>query len=485
MRLLFALLMMLMCGRVWGADEILNARTYNQKVYDLGAGKKQYKIHIAQIHYKDGLDYKDIDTRLTQDAITKQWKTTKASYHPIIPEYADGVFEFYNAYEGANHTLKAIPQCNHVKGEYFENADGNYVLYKDAFGAGIDLKVYAYWAGLKKVIIINQKPADTTKALTFDFELILPAPSKDKVKDKNNNLWDKSTKLDFKSKNLKIGDEGKESYFRDARVWDSGEFNQSIDIELYAKDGKTYLRKTITPEILTKATYPLYTDHPTSYYAGAGDGQVGYQYVSVDWDLVHDATNGSSVNYTSTYSAVGIVNSAGPLDIYRGFFPIDTSGIDDSATITEAIFYVYANSKFNFDNDGDDWQNIVHTSQASYTELVTEDYDQCGAVNNPEEGCDTRADMTDIVNTAYTSFVLSATGISWIDKTGISYLGMREGHDAIDSLASNRSCVIWRFSEYTGTNCDPYLEVTTTSEGSSTYYLGTGIGVGIGHGILN
>ena len=165
--------------------EITSERTYNQKVYDLGSGQKKYQIHTAQIHYQDeNGDYQNIDTSLTFDDKEKVYKHTKASYFPKLPEYADSWFEFYNNYQGADHTIKAKPQASHVKGEYFTEKDGSKgVLYQNAFGEGIDLKVYSYWEGLKKVIVINEQPKDTEHDLTFDFELDLPQGNKGKVKD--------------------------------------------------------------------------------------------------------------------------------------------------------------------------------------------------------------------------------------------------------------------------------------------------------------
>jgi len=471
-KLLLTILFCLLAGSGFCAEELTAKRTYNQKVFDLGGGKKNYKIHIAQIHYKDGADFKDIDTTLSQDLTTKQWKQSKASYQCKIPEYSNDWFEFYNNYEGANHTIKAKPVAEHIKGEYFKADDGNGVIYKDAFGKGIDLKVYAYWAGLKKVIIINEKPKDTSKDLTFDFELDLPKTkiaeisiASVKVKDRAGNAWDKSAKLDFKDKTLKIGEDGKESYFRNARIWDSDKLRQPVNIELFVKDSKTYLRKTITSDILEKAIYPLYTDHPTSYYPGAGDGYVSNS--STSWDSAHDSLTGVA-DYTGDFGDVYANYATVPSTSFlidRAFFPVLTSGIDDGASITAALLYLFVPDGFvlNGDNDGDDWVNVVgETSQANTASLTAEDFDQCGAVDNPTEGA-TRVDLGSISTSAYNSWTLNATGRGWISKTGITKLGLREGHDCIDSpIAVNTDNAMgFSTSEDTSGTQDPYLDVTT------------------------
>lgn len=448
-------------------NEKVSARGYNYKSFVDAEGRiNRYQFHAGHIHYKDGTDFKDIDTRLTFNDVDKSWEHNKASYRPKIPEYADGWFEFYNAYKGINHTIKARPVANHVKGEYFEDETGYYVLYKDAFGSGIDLKVYSYWAGIKKVIVINKKPADVSEPLKFEFELILPLPEKDKIRDRDGITWDNLSKLDFKSKTLKIGEDGKESYFRDAMIWDSGSLNQSVDIELFIQDNKIYLRKTITPDILKNAIYPLFTDHPTVYYAGSGDGHV-YSYLN-SWDAAHDATTGTAAYASNNaYSGSGYNNVTIYYYIYRFFCPIDTSGIDDSATVSAASLYVYPWTVYDTDNDGDDWVAVVQTTQASDTSLTANDFDNVGSVDNPNEGS-ARYDITNFVNTGYNQIDLNSTGISYVSKTGYTKIGLREGHDCLDSpVASSNGTTglrLWT-SEYSGR--EPYLDVEISAGGPS------------------
>lgn len=471
-RIVLVLLLVSICK--FSYAEHLN---YNTDVFDLGRNDKgfqqrKYLCHTAHINYKNNIDkFEKINTTLLFD-INRKWKQSKASYHCIIPEYVDDWFEFYNAYEGANHTIKAKPICNHIKGEYFAGEDGQGVIYKDAFSKDIDLKVYAYWGGLKKVICINKKPLDISKDLTFDFELELPQ-GKDKVKDKDGNIWDKQTTLNFQDKTLKIGEDGKESYFRNAWVWDSGELQQPVNIELFKQGNKIYLRKTILKDILEKVVYPLYTDHPTNYNPTAGDGHI--RALTMDtWDTAHDDTGVSATaSPTTATMQTGSLNSggAGGWGIQRSFVPIDTSGIDDGATITNAILYLYSTAKSNTDNDTDDWINVVQTTQADTTgaTLVADDFDQCGSVNNPTEGA-TRIDIGNITTSAYNAWTLDAIGIGWISKTGISFLGTREGHDAIDSPITTDTTdrITVSTSEDTSGTKDPYLDVTVSAGGAAS-----------------
>lgn len=455
--------------------EVTNRRSYNKKVYDLGEGKLRYICHTSHIHYKDNQGYKDINTKLSFK--DNSWKHNTASYHPTIPEYSDSWFEFYNAYEETNHTIKARPICEHIQGKYTESAEGNFVLYTDAFGKGIDLKVYSYWAGLKKVIIVNDKPSDISKPLEFDFELELPTKEETinsktsivsaKVIDTKSSVeWVKSETLDFKGKDLKIGLDNKYSYFRDALMWDSSGIVEKVNIQLYQKDGKTYLRKTIPTEFLEKAVFPIYTDHPTSYYSGAGDGHIANTNASTSWNTTHDATGASVISNTDIgfYVGVRFRSADSTFSIWRGFLPIDTSGIDDSATISSAILNVYPTSNTAYDNDGNDWINVVQTSQAGTSTLVFEDFDQCGSIDNPTEGCDTRIDMSSgITLNTYNTWILNSTGIGWISKTGYTKLGLREGHDAIDHAPTSSNGYTYTYfsaSEDTSGTKDPYLDIT-------------------------
>lgn len=170
---------------------------------------------------------------------------------------------------------------------------------------------------------------------------------------------------------------------------------------------------------------------------------------------------------------------------YRSFVPFDTSAIPAGATITAATLNLYATSKVNDYNDGDDYVTVVRTSQVSHTGLLYADYDQCGAVDSPTEGVDSgeRKDITSVSTGAYLTFTLNATGRSWVAKsgqssncsatTGITCLGLREGHDVEGSFMSSpgqQSNIFFSASEQTGTSQDPYLSVTY-STGSFAFWM--------------
>jgi len=208
------------------------------------------------------------------------------------------------------------------------------------------------------------------------------------------------------------------------------------------------------------------------FYSGAGDGWVGYSYDSNDhpWSETHNATIGNWTLYSGNtaylfsqegYSTGGALIYTNNYSIGRFFLPFNTALLPESITFSNAKLYVYFITKYNGDNDGEDFVSIVRTTQASPTTLVGEDYDQAGAISNPVEGSN-RFDITDMVSSGYNSWTLNSTGTGWISTTGWTQLGLREGHDILDSpiALQSRNQLMLRTSEYSGLSIDPYLEVT-------------------------
>lgn len=210
-----------------------------------------------------------------------------------------------------------------------------------------------------------------------------------------------------------------------------------------------------------------------SYYAGAGDGNCFYNVDPATWAVAHASSTCSTVNYTGAtfnIAAGGRLIGTTGFRIYRGFIPIDTSAIPSSAIISSSTLYLYLDGVSDNDNDGDDWVAVVQTSQVNSASLVIEDFDQAGAVTNPTEGSD-RVDLTSMTASRYQTWTLTSTGLNWIKKSGetsncgttagVTCLGIREGHDAIDSayavaLYTNITAIA---SEQAGTANDPYLAV--------------------------
>ena len=219
----------------------------------------------------------------------------------------------------------------------------------------------------------------------------------------------------------------------------------------------------------------------TNYYAGAGDGRIvkktdGHP-SQANWDTTHDATTGTTVNYTGgaweLSIRIEIEGASNYTRIERAFIPCDTSGLEDTVIISAAVlklYIEYINDDYN--GDGYDYIAVVQTDQPNSTELTTADYNNCGATDNPDKGS-ADVDISGINTSAYNDFTLNATGRGWISKVGTTMLGVREGHDIEDSFPGDPgetdkySRVYADASETTGTDKDPYLEVTYTPSGGA------------------
>lgn len=451
-------------------NEIMNRRSYTRKVFDLGGGETRYQFHTAHIHYKDSNGvYSPIDTTLIQGA--NDWSQERASYASIFPKFADGDFGFYNGFEGADLELVSrLVSAGHVMGQDISDKEGNRILYPACLGPDIDLIAYAYHHGIKKVIKINKNPGTD---IAIEFELILPSIAEFR---KQGKVLERDKDHDFTGGRILFGVTEKSSFFNPALMWDSAGRKTNVPIKIINRGAKTFIRKTVPKEFLQLATFPVFTDHPTNFFSGVGDGLVNAT-SGVSWAGAHDAVTGAQALYTQESTDINSEVTPFPqVLIERCFFPIDTSGIGDSDTITAAVFNIYANdnSFLNTDNDGEDFVTTVQTTQASTDELVTDDYTKCGDVSNPTEGNDTgaRVDYGSIVLDSYFTITLNATGLGWISKTGITKLGAREGHDVLNHALNPLSAGVGNHvnvatSEATGTSTDPFLDVTTVATGSS------------------
>lgn len=453
------------------SQDLFAPASYNADVREVKGGKK-YRIYAGHVNYKDGERFRRINTRLSYDSLLAKWTNNRASYSCALPKYADGWVDFTSSFKDANISIKARPVAGHVEGSLQLDKEGNnFVLYPDAFGEGIDFRIYPEEEGLKKVVVINNPPLKAAD-LVFDFEMDLPTAKP--VRDEAGISWSSAGRFDFTGKLVTIGERGKELFFREAFVWDSKERVAPVKIELFYKMGRAYLRKTVPLSFLEGAAFPVYTDHPTSYYSGAGDGYVEFSSTDeYDWDTVWDATRGAatgtSANYTGAYPyAPELVNNFSTdfsQSLARAFYPFDTSALDDGATITAATLNLYCKEKRLGIGSGStyDYIGLVQTTQSSETQLSTADFDQCGALNGATLGA-SAVTISTLSTTGYTSIALNATGLGWISKTGYTKLGLRVARDLLDadptSVEDDSDKARFYCSEQTGTDKDPYLEIT-------------------------
>lgn len=191
------------------------------------------------------------------------------------------------------------------------------------------------------------------------------------------------------------------------------------------------------------------------------DGNVAYYYLTgVTWTNIHDAADGTD-SYdelsTGTLTALISASSSGKWQqLNRSFFLFKTSALGSGVTVSAATFssYQYNSGETGL---GTITINLVASTPASNTALVTGDYDQLGTTSfGTKSG----------TSSGYNDITLNASGLANISKTGISKFGCSSEWDRSNtpptwaaSKTSKESCY---FAEDTTANNgkDPKLVVT-------------------------
>jgi hypothetical protein len=186
-------------------------------------------------------------------------------------------------------------------------------------------------------------------------------------------------------------------------------------------------------------------------YLKTGSGHI-YPSDNTSWDTVHDGSAVTAENnaHSAAYKSGSIYS------LVRVFLPFDTSTIPAGATVTGVSLYLYCNSvEANADVTRTD---VVQTTQASDTSLVVGDYQNIGT---------TVAGYKNIADQSagnWYAIDLGATGISWINKTGTTKLGLRNSRDTTDSAPTGINSIYY---DYRGETNPPYLAITYTITGGN------------------
>lgn len=192
----------------------------------------------------------------------------------------------------------------------------------------------------------------------------------------------------------------------------------------------------------------------TDFYAGSGNGIVGYS--NATFSTARTAADGNTTtnnpsaqdNYFQCYL------TGGTYFITRAFYPVDTSALTSGAVISAATMNYYWVSNTNVDSVGN---VLVSTSQASNTTLANADYDQIGTTDFGRKAWSSHSsDAMNLID-------LNASGIAAINLTGTTKIGIINTRDFDNSAPTGNNYSATRFAAYTGTSSDPYLQVTYTN----------------------
>lgn len=161
---------------------------------------------------------------------------------------------------------------------------------------------------------------------------------------------------------------------------------------------------------------------------GSGTGSVGRDN-EANFAAAHDTADGETVN-TNGGNFLFCDYVPTTYNLYRTFLPVNTSAISDGAEIISASLFIYLLTK---NSTQDDTITIVATTQTSTATLATTDYNNVGTISGGVSGA-----LSTLSINAYTEIALNATGLTWIDKTGTTKIGLRFTRDIANSAPGNR-----------------------------------------------
>ena len=315
----------------------------------------------------------------------------------------------------------------------------------------VDLKIKT-----DKVNIIDEKQIKEYKEDGSISDVIKYSYKTIKIEDKKNEVKAKRTPtsrtfLLNKTKDKTIYQTefiaGQAQYYEEDEEW--------YQIEYATTTPKAYIRQTVS--LLDRIIHKVFA---TDFFSNASDCDITYGWVA-SWATAHGAAAGQAISATATYFYINTKSDTPGYKIVRGFTSFDTSSIDSGDTIDSATISIYPYQKLNTDNDGLDYINVYVSTPADSTDIVLADYDEIGTT-----ALSTAIDITGITVGNYINYILNATGLANISKTGYSDFGWREGHDAENTAVSGNNYTINRSSEETGTDKDPKLVVVHSAPSS-------------------
>jgi hypothetical protein len=180
------------------------------------------------------------------------------------------------------------------------------------------------------------------------------------------------------------------------------------------------------------------TYYPTS---GANSPCDGYSQTLADsWDGAHNSTSATAQRVTAADEVLRIrKDTAGYFYVTRMVFNFDTSNIDTDSIISATASFA-SNYGFNWGQESDvdpkSYIGLVNCVGLAGTDnLVSADFDNIGdSIDNPTLGSDYTPFYDAWTTTQqYVDFTMNTAGKNWINKTGITSLGLREGHDIEDT----------------------------------------------------
>jgi hypothetical protein len=229
-------------------------------------------------------------------------------------------------------------------------------------------------------------------------------------------------------------------------------------INQVGKDGKNIIKGKIGN---TTSTF-----YPSAGAVSPVDGRIYYD-STTSWANSRAGATGGGVDVISANTVVVQSEQASAVSypISRNAFLFDTSPIGTD-TVDSGTFSLYSSATGNdteTTNPAD--LALVSSSPATNDNLVTADYD---ITNWGSTRYATDFDLgTFIATTGYKDMTLNASGIAFVNTTGITKFGIRGANDVDNVAPTARSYGMAYYADQTGTTQDPKLVVVHSAAAST------------------
>lgn len=209
-----------------------------------------------------------------------------------------------------------------------------------------------------------------------------------------------------------------------------------------------------------KASFFGFFGTTSTYYSGYGECGINYNNtVGSGYSTIRDYTgSGGSLGKNGTEDGCLSYRYSNNYYITRFFLKFDTSAIGTGAIISSASLFAYNTP----DTQTGSAQCGVFDSTAADT-LVAGDYSHCGTTSQSDTYWTYNASSY-----AYREFPLNTAGKGSIQKIGTTKFSLRDyTNDVLNNTPGYNTSVggaYFHNSTYTGTDHDPYLSVTYSSD---------------------